>query len=187
LQTVIIAVAGPMGVGKTTMCQALAGRLGWPSVSFGDFVRAEAMRRGLPNTRDELQRLGQELVRAPEELVGAVVRGADRRHGQGIVVDGVRHIAIVRALRDIGGRRFALFFLDAPRSVRLERWAQRGKTLEEYERAERHPVEAELPRVRASADWVVDASPSSEAVVDTMLALFAGEAGPKSGWPKAYE
>lgn len=173
---VLVAVAGPMGVGKTTTCQALANRLGWPSVSFGDFVRAEATRRGIRETRDELQHLGQELAARPQELVAGVIGGADPHSGRGIVVDGVRHIAVVRALRETAGHRVALFFLDAPRSVRLERWAQRGKSLDEYERVERHPVEAELPQVRAAADWVVDATPSTVAVVEAIFALLESEA-----------
>jgi dephospho-CoA kinase len=174
---VLVAVAGPMGVGKSTTCQALADRLGWPSVSFGDFVRAEVTRRGISETRDELQHLGQELARSPEVLVAGVIRGAGPHPGRGLVVDGVRHMAVVRALRETSGHRVALFFLDAPRSVRLERWAQRGKSLDEYERAERHPVEAELPQVRAAADWVVEATPSTGAVVEAMLALLEGETG----------
>jgi adenylate kinase family enzyme len=165
----LIAIAGPMGVGKSTVSRELSKRLGWVRASFGDFVRAEASRQGLPSTRAELQRLGQELVRSPASLVVGVVNRAIILPGQGIVLDGVRHRAIVDVLRALPDHEFAMFYLEAPRTVLLRRWAERGGTEADFEQAERHPVEAELPLVRAAADWVVDATPPSAVIIGVML------------------
>jgi len=55
---VIIAVAGPIGVGKTTVARALAGRLGYRFLSAGEAFREMARQRGI--TVLELNRLAEQ-------------------------------------------------------------------------------------------------------------------------------
>jgi len=73
---VIIAVAGPIGVGKSTVARALAARLGYRYLSAGEAFREMARRRGLsvlelnrlaeqdPDLDREVDRMQAELARA---------------------------------------------------------------------------------------------------------------------------
>lgn len=48
---VVLGLVGAFKSGKTTLASELATRLGWPKVSFGEFVRAEARSRGMDDVR----------------------------------------------------------------------------------------------------------------------------------------
>ena len=60
----VLAIAGPIGSGKTTTAALLARRLGWSRDGYGDTIRATAAARGLPASRGTLQQLGAELAGA---------------------------------------------------------------------------------------------------------------------------
>ena len=72
-------------------------------VSFGNFVRDEARRRGMEGTVEQLQRLGQELVdRDAQALCRSVLaQAADWQQGLPIVVDGIRHGKVLAALKQL--------------------------------------------------------------------------------------
>ncbi len=57
----ILAFAGRMGAGKSSVSGAFAADLGWKFASFGAFVRKTATNRGIEHTRESLQAVGAEL------------------------------------------------------------------------------------------------------------------------------
>jgi len=84
---VIIAVAGPIGVGKSTVARALAARLGYRYLSAGEAFREMARRRGLsvlelnrlaeqdPDLDREVDRMQAELARAGSCVVESRLAG----------------------------------------------------------------------------------------------------------------
>ena len=58
----VLCLAGRAAAGKSTLAEALVERLGWPSASFGDYVRAQARARSLGANRETLQDLGAQLI-----------------------------------------------------------------------------------------------------------------------------
>ena len=79
-----------------------AKRYGIDWVSFGDYVAGEAHKRGMDESLSVLQALGEELVRDPELLCRNVLAQApDWQPGLPIVVDGVRHQAVLDALKKL--------------------------------------------------------------------------------------
>lgn len=124
---VAVGVAGSIGSGKTELARALHQIIGGVLVSFGDYVRAEATRRHLRNEREVLQRLGENLIEEQgwDEFCKSVLVHFGWHKGENIVIDGVRHIEVAAALRQlIEPQPFVLVLVeldDRERSKRLER------------------------------------------------------------------
>src|SRR5579863_6121642 len=97
----IFAFAGPSKSGKTTLGRRLATELDLPFASFGDYVRKEAHRNGLSNpSSEDLQVTGQLLAKNDmPAFCKAVLEEGGFVVGQGLVVDGVRHLSALSTLK----------------------------------------------------------------------------------------
>jgi hypothetical protein len=93
----VVAIAGPIGSGKTTTAALLAGQLAWPKAGYGDTIRAIAAGRGLPASRVSLQRLGLDLTSSGWDAF----TGARWVPGQPLILDGLRHPPAVRDHADL--------------------------------------------------------------------------------------
>src|SRR5216683_5953864 len=100
----LIALAGPMGSGKSTVSRALAARLNARILGFGEYVRVCARERGLDaDDRTVLQDLGQKLVaKYPIAFVRDAVRWAGHQPGNRIIFDGIRHETVWDAILALG-------------------------------------------------------------------------------------
>src|ERR1700683_879321 len=143
----IVAFAGRIASGKSAVSRALATHYGVPWVSFGNAVRTEAERRGLGDSRQTLQDLGDELIADGWDGFCALVIGQVGWDGrQMLVVDGVRHRGAMRALQEQASL-FVVFV--AASEERRSAWnAERGITDADAAMAEHHPNEIELDEVR---------------------------------------
>jgi dephospho-CoA kinase len=169
----VVCFSGRMRSGKTSVTEALAGRLGWRRAAFGDYVRARlAQQGGDPTSREALQNLGQAMVDVdPEGLVRGVLRSAGFTPGDNLVVDGVRHVAIQTLITQLvqPSRSFLIYLAvdDAHARTRAE---GRSEDRTELIRAEAHRVESDLSEALPSrADKVIDATTSLETVIQVCL------------------
>lgn len=125
----VLAFAGAIGSGKSTVSAAVASELGWPRASFGDYVRAEARRRGLDaSSRDVLQALGETLISEGwDTFCAGVLRQADWRPGTPLVIDGIRHIEAIDTLAKLTApSSIRLVYLEASEEERRRRLYARG-------------------------------------------------------------
>ncbi len=125
----MLAVVGLHGSGKTTVTSHLASK-GWATVATGSVIRAEARKRGLPETWDDLQRISMEFFEQRQHTIipslEATIRSELAARGQ-VAVDGVKTTLELSQLRAICGRCFSLAVLSSPQT-RLERLAKRGRS-----------------------------------------------------------
>jgi dephospho-CoA kinase len=175
---IVIAIAGHAKSGKTTLANALSIRMGFPIASFGDEVRNIAVERRLvePGSREErrvLMMLGEQLV--AEELEGfclRVLRSAGWEPGRSVIVEGVRHAAVVRELRElVQPTPCRLVLVDTPAHIRDQRFVEEGIG-GPLVRAimDAHSTEREVPEeVTLLADLVVDGSAPPDAMADLVL------------------
>jgi len=135
---IIIGLTGRNASGKTTAVQVLAAR-GFQSLSLSDVIRQEAKKRGLPDVRENLIALGNELRErhGPGALAELTVAGmqTDRNYA----VDSIRHPAEVATLKKAGS--FSLFHIFAPLEARFARAQARARdgdatTLQDFIRQE---------------------------------------------------
>ena len=172
----VVSFSGQISSGKSSISSALAKTLGWPRVSFGDYLRAEVERRGgNPNSRHMLQQLGQVLVDThPESFSQSVLDMADFIPGGDLILDGIRHVKVQTIIsRLVVPSEAKLIHLSADVSTRLERVAARPDGQSDFTRADRHQVEEELRnRLPTFADAVVDARADVEITCRKCLNLI---------------
>lgn len=147
----VLAFAGAIGVGKSSLSKQVQAVLGWPRVSFGDYVRKVAEKNGQdPNDRAVLQRLGQALVRVDvDDFVDRVLKEADWRARGNLVIDGLRHAEVRHALlQKIQPSALKVVFVKVDEDTRQER-AEREKDIEPrmLSRYDQDITEAQIPRI----------------------------------------
>ena len=108
----IVAIGGPIGVGKTTVAQGLAARLGVPCVSVGGVFRELAHRRGVSVV--ELNRLA--------ETDPSIDRDLDTLQGE---MAAARPCVVESRLSGWMVEADLKVWLDAPLEIRAARVAQR--------------------------------------------------------------
>lgn len=159
---VVLALAGPPASGKTTVARAVGRTLAAPRVGLGDLVRARARERGLADNRTVWQDLGTQLL--AEMGSEGMVRGALRHAGLTtddvpVVWDGVRHVGVVAALRDVYEPvPVLLVALRPPEAERRRRFLAEAGDEEHLRRWERHETESHVDDLAAIAALVCTAA-----------------------------
>ncbi|MBT3293181.1 AAA family ATPase [Candidatus Peregrinibacteria bacterium] len=122
-----VGLTGLMGSGKGEIVKMLQGR-GFEYVSLSDMVRAEATSRGLENTRENLQNIGNEL----RSSGGAGVLGAKVRErilgdseGKNWVIDGIRNPVECLELREL--EDFQMIGVHASDEILITRMLDRNR------------------------------------------------------------
>ena len=152
---VCIGLAGYPGAGKTLLAlEAL--KKGIPVLNMGDVVREEALRRGLPPTRENMAMLMWKL-RVEEGPLAIAKRIMDKSRSLEqslIVIDGLRTVDEMVFFRE-NFKKFILVVVDASREERFKRLFKRGrsddpkniKDLEDRDKAEEALGLAELLKI----------------------------------------
>jgi cytidylate kinase len=163
----IIAFSGLPQTGKTTLARLLARELQCKFVSFGDFVRQEALNRGFLNaTRQDLQNIGQTLVTENvRDFCRNVLATVEFSPGEQIVLDGVRHKEVLEVISEISQRQpIKLVLLIASEKIR------RNRSLQDIDSIDSHRVESEVKaQFRSVADLVIETENDEAEALRTLL------------------
>jgi cytidylate kinase len=171
---VVLAFAGAIGSGKSTLSEGVADALGWPRASFGDFIRKQARN---PDDRNELQRIGQTLVLTDvEKFVDDVLSEAPGwEDAGGLVIDGIRHVEVRLALiYRLKPHKLKLVFVTVNEDMRYTRAQDEhqidAKMLPRYDQ---HLTEAQIPRILPEyADLRIDNNLPVEFAVERVIKNF---------------
>jgi len=170
---VIVAIGGPIGVGKSTVALGLAERLGIPCVSAGGVFRELAARRGVsvvelnrlaegdPSIDRDLDRLQAELARSGPCVVESRLAGWMIDADFKVWLDAPLEVRAARVAgregKDVGGAREELL-------VRERSEWSRYKALYDIDLADRAPFHLIVDTSR----W------SPEVIVETLVLLSRG-------------
>ncbi len=168
----IIGVAGRNGAGKGELVQFLEAR-SFTAHSLSDVIRQELALRGLPESRERMIEVGQELRRrsGPGALAQKLVK--QLRPDRNYAIDSIRHPVEVEILRHCG-QTFHLVWVDAKLETRFQRMRVRGRSgdpqtvadlerLESLERGSDDPNAQQLDAVEAEADYRITNDDTLEA------------------------
>lgn len=173
----IITLAGAIGSGKSTLAVALGNAIGAPAYSFSGYVRSVVDSQGLDSSnRTVLQDIGHALVlEDPRVFLDQALAWGGHRPGSDLVLDGLRHLSVLDALRARqveGVEPVLLIYLDTPFSTRELRAKARGDDPERLLLNEAHPAEHDLHAgLKEMADLVLDGDLDQEALVAEALAV----------------
>ena len=174
MKPIVVGLAGPIGSGKTTIGARLADSLGVPFGSFGRIIRTIARNKGIPESRENLQRLGQQLVENdPERLCRDVLKDMGWQPGMSVVIEGIRHLTIVDALRQLTRPvPFRLVYIDIDLRTELARTSLSSNAMQQYQL---DATEIQLPNLRDISDIRVSGtSPIDETVAQIRNAIGVG-------------
>jgi dephospho-CoA kinase len=167
----VIAIAGRIGVGKTTVSRGLAHSLEADWVSFGGYLRRLSRELGREPSREALQDLGNALIRTGWLSFCSAVLHMDGWVGRSaLVVDGVRHVRAIEALEELAGPDVRVFYLDVDDEERARRLESRGLDIQMVRQLEADSTESEHGEVRVRATDVVDANGTSESIIQKIRA-----------------
>ena len=150
------------GSGKSTIVSALKAR-GLEALNLGDGVRAEAKRRNIEPTGDNLGRLMLELreKNGPGAIATLLTEPIENSPSKVIVVDGVRSTAEIEVLKNVGSVK--LLSIDATSDTRYKFLSSRGRsddptTREKFEERDNRELGVGIGESIAIADETISNS-----------------------------
>jgi len=150
------------GSGKSTIVSALKTK-GFEALNLGDGVRAEAKRRNLEPTGDNLGKLMLELreKNGPGAIAELLIEPIKNSQSKIIVIDGVRSTAEIEVLKNVGSVK--LLSIDATSDTRYKFLSSRGRsddptTREKFEERDNRELGVGIGESIAIADETISNS-----------------------------
>ena len=147
------------GSGKSTIVSALKAR-GIEALNLGDGVRAEAKRRNIEPTGDNLGRLMLKLreKNGPGAIADLLTEPIQNSQSKVIVVDGVRSTAEIEVLKNVGSVK--LLSIEATSDTRYKFLSSRGRsddptTREKFEERDNRELEVGIGESIAIANETI--------------------------------
>ena len=162
MSKLIVCITGMPGSGKSTIVSALKA-MGLETLNLGDGVRAEAKRRNLDPSGDNLGKLMLELreKNGPGAIAELLTEQLKNSQSKVIMIDGVRSIAEIEVLKNIGSVK--LLSIEASADTRYKFLSARGRsddptTRKKFEERDNREIDVGLGKSIAIADETISIS-----------------------------
>lgn len=163
---IVIGITGTLGAGKGTIVDYLAEKKGFVHFSVRAWLKKEMHKRGMPNNRDSMTSLANELraQHSPSYVTDQLLEEA-KKTGQNCIIESIRTPGEITSLRNKGD--FYLFAVDADPQLRFQRIQKRASETdhisfetfvanEEREMNNTDPNKQNLKKCIQMADFTLD-------------------------------
>lgn len=176
----VIGVTGMPGAGKDAVREVFR-ELGYPIVTMGDEVRAEAEKKGLPPTPENL---GKTMLRlraeeGPAVLAKRCLPRIEAQNSKIVIIDGIRSLDEVAEFKK-SYPNMKVIAVHASPETRFQRLVRRNRSddpndLKTFEERDSRELGVGLGNVIASADIMVVNEGAKEAFKQRLRKIFSGE------------
>lgn len=176
MERVVIVLSGPVSAGKTTLARRLKDRYGANHYKTSELLEARAEGK-VPLERTAMQEFGEELDEGTsgawvaEDLVPKI---NDLDDDAVVVIDAVRILSQIEALRRGFGRQVVHVHLTADESELEKRYKRRPKTRFQekatYKEVLENPTESKVSELAKDADIIIDTGLNTERDVEVRAA-----------------
>ncbi len=161
MKPIILAFAGGIASGKSTLSLNVANTLGWKHLGFGNYIRDIAFQNDTTPSRENLQQTGEKLINELgwEKFCINFLKNGKWYNKNPLIIEGVRHIEILEALTKITSPyEVLLVFISLNYNERLSRLKERDNwkknNLKKYDS---HSTEIQInSKLKEIADLYVD-------------------------------
>ena len=180
----IIGLTGEIAAGKSTVARIIQKEFGGEAIKFSGPLRDVLVRLGVPETRDNMQRLSESLRQLfGQDMLSRVLFSDVQKLTSNVVfIDGVRRLTDLDLFMKLP--EFVLIYVDTPAELRYERLKGRGenpddvtKTQEEFSREDSSEPESMIRGLRNQAHHVVENSGSREELEMAVRGIISQHAG----------
>ena len=177
LSKLIVCLTGMPGAGKSTIVTKLKEQ-GYQTFNLGDGVRAEAKRRNLESTGENLGKLMLELreKNGPGAVAELITESIQNSNHEIIIIDGVRSIHEINVLKETGNLK--LLAIKATSDTRFSFLTERKRsddplTREKFEERDDREISVGLQEIIELADETIENnSVTIEQLVDSAIKIF---------------
>jgi dephospho-CoA kinase len=159
LVKIIVCITGMPGAGKSTIVNKLE-ELGFEKFSLGDGIRAEAKRRSIEPSGENLGKIMLEVreKNGPGAVAELIKEPIQNSIEEVIIIDGVRSIAEIDVLKKIGDVK--LLAIQASSETRFNFLSSRGrsddpKTRENFEERDNREIGVGIDKSIENADKII--------------------------------
>lgn len=166
IKMIIIGITGTLGAGKGTIVDYLIKTQGFKHFSAREFITRELKKRNLPQNRDTLTSVANELrsIHSPSYIIDMLYEEAEES-GQNSIIESIRTPGEVESLRKKD--HFLLLAVDADSKIRYERITERKSATdnvsyetfvanEKREMTSEDPNNQNLSKCISMADFVLE-------------------------------
>lgn len=150
----VIGITGRIGAGKTSVGKYLESQHGFSYVRYSQVL--SDWRAKDPESKTHLQAVGWEVMAGgmQAELNSRLI--SEVRPESNCAVDGLRHSLDFESLNGAFSPHFFLVYVNSPPEMRWRRLQLRYPLLDDFNRADSHPVEQQIEALRARAFATLD-------------------------------
>lgn len=146
----VIGIAGTIAAGKTTVGAYLREK-GFSYSRYSLLIARLLKERGEKVSRSSLQKAGGELFDSRKQYDLNKMVDSDVSGNRMIVIDGMRHYEDITYWKEKSFRNFYLLYIEASAEICAMRYDE-----EDFQQANVHHVEQEIPSLREYADAIID-------------------------------
>jgi len=166
----VIGITGQIGAGKTSVGEYLESQHGFSYVRYSQVL--SDWRAKDPESKAHLQVVGWEVMAGgmQAELNSRLISEVPAESN--CAVDGLRHSLDFKSLDGAFSPQFFLVYVNSPPEMRWRRLQGRYPTLDDFRRADSHPVEQQIDSLRARAFAVMNNDASLQSLYSNVDAVL---------------
>jgi len=166
----VIGITGRIGAGKTSVGKYLNSAYGFHYTRYSQ-VLSDWLAKD-PESRAHLQVVGWEVMAGgmQAELNARLISQLPVQSD--CAVDGLRHPLDYDSLNAVFNSRFSMLYISSPPDLRWHRLQSRYPELDDFRRADSHPVEQQIDSLRDKAFAVLDNSSSLQGLYSNVDAVL---------------